>query len=137
MSGDYHADHAAGRLPWQCGERTPRMKGPCVLMRNHADHPMWRSHRSYSPDDNEDTPKLREFARIVNAGLDDGIQLTYAEVATIMGHPNPRGVTMYGPGARYTRLRQKIYHERGVVASRKRGTPQQQLVRELKLRGAF
>lgn len=100
----------------QCGVQAPRMKGPCVRPKAHLTHPAWasdRSHRSGTPA-NFDTPRLRQFRRIVNAALDHGIQLSYVEIAELMGHPNIRSVSNYGLGSRYTRLRQQMYEERGV-----------------------
>lgn len=100
----------------------------------HGD--LWPTHRSHHGV-NEDTPRLREFARIVNESLDQGVQLSYVEIMRVMGHPNLHSVARYGPGSRYTKLRQRIYKERGITVDRRRRTPQQTLVRELKLGGQF
>lgn len=125
----------------ECGVQTPRMKGPCAKWVGHLKYD--EKHASRSPD-NEDTPRLRQFAEIVNAGLDQGVQYTYLEIAEMMGHPNLRSVEQYGLGARYTRLRQKIYSERGVkkLSNAHRGmksllTRQQRIVAELRQRGRF
>jgi hypothetical protein len=46
-------------------------------------------------------------------------------------------VRNYGLGARYTRLRQKIYRERGISGNKRRRTRQQMIVAELRQRGEF
>lgn len=117
-------------MSWQCGEQTPRMKGPCVLWKDHysAVNPSLSAHRSAGGPVNEETPRLRQFARIVNAGLDHGVQLSYVEIAELMGHPNLRSVRNYGLGSRYTKLRQKIFRERGVVPDNHRRSLQQSIV---------
>lgn len=122
---------------WECGVQTPRMKGPCAKYKSHMES-NWddHTHKARSPV-NEDTPRLRQFAGIVNRALDEGVQLSYVEIARVMGHPNLRSVASYGLGSRYTKLRQKIYRERGIVPDRRRRTPEQMIVRELKLRGMF
>lgn len=123
-----------------CGYQSKRMKGPCTL---------WSGHVRYSPHrsqyrDQADTPRLRQFSDIVNEGLDRGVQYTYVEIAKIMGHPNLGSVAKYGLGARYTRLRQKIYRDRGVkkLSNAHRGrkalwTKQQRIVEELRAAGRF
>lgn len=100
-----------------CGVQTPRMTGPCHRPKAHLTHDAWRRDRSHRAQTgaNEDTPRMREFKRIVNAALDRGLQLSYVEIAELMNHPNLRSVSNYGLGARYTRMRQRIYKERGIV----------------------
>lgn len=120
---------------WQCGVQTPRMKGPCVLWKHHAASPWIESkvHRSRSPV-NENTPRLTQFAHIVNTALDHGVQLSYVEIGELMDHPNPRSVAQYGLGSRYTKLRQKIYRERGIVPDGHRRSVEQsaKIVAEMK-----
>jgi hypothetical protein len=127
------------RPEWQCGVQTARMKGPCVLWKEHiaSGWPGAQNHESARVI-NEDTPRLRQFAGIVNRALDEGVHLSYVEIGEIMGHPNPRSVAQYGLGSRYTKLRQKIYRERGIAREEWRGrTPEQLVLRELKLKGMF
>jgi hypothetical protein len=109
------------RPEWQCGVQTARMKGPCVLWKEHiaSGWPGAQNHES---------------ARVIN----EGVHLSYVEIGEIMGHPNPRSVAQYGLGSRYTKLRQKIYRERGIAREEWRGrTPEQLVLRELKLKGMF
>ncbi len=118
---------------WQCGFPSKKMKGPCALYTGHHG-----GHESRRTQVNEDTPRMKEFARIVNAALDDGVYLSYVEIAEIMGHPNLRSVAQYGLGSRYTKLRQKIYAARGIKREEWRGrSPEQVVLRELKLKGIF
>ena len=95
-----------------CGVQTSRMKGPCARPKAHLTHDAYRTQRSHrgKASQNEDTPRLRQFREIVTRGLYFGIRLSYAEIAELMGM-NVRGTMTNGPGARYTRLRQKIYRE--------------------------
>ena len=109
---------------WQCGYQSPRMKGPCVLWKNHLNYEWSQNHRS-ARSTNQDTPKLREFRRIVLAGLDRGVQLSYVEIGELMNHPNLRSVSNYGLGSRYTKLRQELYAERGVKPRTTGRTPEQ------------
>lgn len=110
-----------------CGEKTPRMKGPCVLPQAHLTHQAWRDNRAHrsAPSENEDTPKLSEFRRVVETGLDNGVQLSYLEIGEIIGGRDLRIVREYGLGSRYTKLRQKIFKERGVKPDGHRRTAAQ------------
>jgi hypothetical protein len=109
------------------------MKGHETLAWGPDEYKLHRSRHTVS----EDTPRMREFARIVNFALDHGLQLSYVEIAAIMGHPNLRSVRQYGPGSRYTKLRQRIYDERGVAPDNHRRSAQQSAVVVSKMKGEF
>lgn len=101
---------------YSCGVQTPRMKGPCVLWKRHTEFgPVSsRRHRSISIE-NQDTPTLREWRRILEVGLDNGVQLSALEVAQLSGRTNLHSVVGYGLGSRFTKLRRSIFAERGVT----------------------
>jgi hypothetical protein len=112
-----------GPNPYACGVQTPQMKGPCVKWKHHVDYAD-RHHRAATPV-NEETPRLRQFRRIVEVGLDNGVQLSYVEIAELMDHPNVRSVASYGLGSRYTKLRQRIFAERGIEVDNHRRSVEQ------------
>lgn len=115
-----------------CGRITPRTGRPCGRPRGHdrTSYPgTWgQEYLKCRPValDHEDTPRLRQFRRVVELGLDHGVQLGYMEIAELMGM-NVRSVAQSGPGARYTRLRARIYKERGVVPDGHRRSAEQSL----------
>lgn len=119
----------------KCGVQTPRMKGPCEKWRGH-ETASWDDgrHRS-APSENYDTPKLREFARVVNEALDHGVQLSYVEIAEVMGHKNVRSVAHYGMGGRFTKLRDRIYREHGVTPDNHRRSAEQSAAIVANIRG--
>lgn len=99
-----------------CGVQTSRMNGPCNRAKGHGGSGKpWdpKSHRS-AEGTNENTHKLTQFKIIVEVALDAGVRLNYTEIAILMGHPNVGSVARYGMGARYTRIRQRMYKERGI-----------------------
>jgi hypothetical protein len=129
---------------WICGEQTPLMKGPCVLTKDHhIKYAAWYPHHRSRYAVSETSPRMIEFAAIVNEGLDRGITYSYVEIAERLsfrpgtGRPSLYSVRNYGLGARYTRLRQKIYRERGISGNKRRRTRQQMIVAELRQRGEF
>lgn len=99
----------------RCGVLTKRGK-PCGDWPGHDTREYYPTPHRAGESKNEDTPKLNLFKKIVTIGLDHGILLSYVEIAEIMDHPNVRSVAQYGLGARYTRLRQKMYKEAGLKA---------------------
>jgi hypothetical protein len=113
-----------------CRVKTSRMKGPCALPKAHLTHPAYSTQRSHRGklSQNENTPRLTQFRHVVEVGLEHGVRLSYAEIAELMGM-NVRGVMTNGPGARYTRIRQRIYREWPLALPRRAARTEEQSIK--------